>query len=261
MDAITAYLDVLQEEQAEPSPSFLDALQSAHVQRIPFHNIDVLVEGDPRPLNPQALARSCWTGSGGTCYQLAVGFTMLLRGLGFEANLGQATVRQPGDHIITLVSMENTTYGADVGNGHPYPCAWRFDGSEQQKGRFRLRPVESHYEIQHGPDWSTNHSTHGEAASLEDFEDIVRRHHVEDGYGPFRGGLRIIRGDRAIRDQQLLTVGGAESISDMTRLLEISGTMGVPAQRVEMAVAALRRRGVARWHGPAWDPVGGGVHV
>ncbi len=121
-----AYLQRLQLTTLPDNPlARLHALHRAHLQTIPFENLDITfgraLSLDPVPLLDKLLHRQ----RGGFCYELNLAFAWLLETLGYQvdflsARVFNGTPPQPGaefDHLLLRVWVEDLPYLADVGFG------------------------------------------------------------------------------------------------------------------------------------------------
>ncbi len=129
MDMRDAYLKRIGFDGPEPpSLEFLQRLQRAHVQAIPYENLDVL-SGRPVSLDQGDLYRKIVVGGrGGYCFELNVLFGWLLRVLGYdpEFRLGRVWLRDPDavpprNHGTHILHLEGRTVIADVGFGGRAP--------------------------------------------------------------------------------------------------------------------------------------------
>lgn len=111
-----------------PTSDLLHRLQRAHVQTIPYENLDVLSR-KPVSLDPIDLFAKIVVGRrGGYCFELNILFGWLLRELGFdlEFRMGRVWLRDPetvpprnhGTHVVRLDGREVI---ADVGFGGRAP--------------------------------------------------------------------------------------------------------------------------------------------
>lgn len=107
-----------------PTLETLNAIMSAHVQAIPFENLDVLL-GRPIELEPSALERKLvHERRGGYCFEQNTLLLAVLGDLGFDARPLSARVRyqRPRDftpartHVFVRVELDES-YLADVGVG------------------------------------------------------------------------------------------------------------------------------------------------
>jgi hypothetical protein len=125
-DAYLARLGIISPEA--PSLAFLQRLQRAHVQAIPYENLDVL-SGRPVSLDPSDLYRKIIVGArGGYCFELNILFGWLLRELGYapEFRMGRVWLRDPDavpprNHGTHVVQIEGGAVIADVGFGGRAP--------------------------------------------------------------------------------------------------------------------------------------------
>jgi len=120
-----AYLARLGFDQPEkPSLEFLQRLQRAHVEAIPYENLDVLA-GKAVSLDPGDLFRKIIIDRrGGYCFELNSLFGWLLRELGYnlEFRMGRVWLRDPEavpprNHGTHVVQIGGCSVIADVGFG------------------------------------------------------------------------------------------------------------------------------------------------
>ncbi|KAH9381544.1 hypothetical protein HPB48_005481 [Haemaphysalis longicornis] len=108
-------------EALEPTKANLDALISVHLERVPFENLDNLLDR-PAPLDAEAVLRKVMQlGRGGCCYELNSIFGRLLLALGYRLQLRTARVRLHvpescrakmtwPDHIVLCVHCEDDNH-------------------------------------------------------------------------------------------------------------------------------------------------------
>ena len=121
-DAYLARLGILSPEA--PSLAFLQRLQRAHVQSIPYENLDVR-SGRSISLDPDDLYRKIIAGArGGYCFELNILFGWRLSELGYESELrmGRVWLRDPDmvaprNHGTHVVHIDGGAVIADVGFG------------------------------------------------------------------------------------------------------------------------------------------------
>lgn len=152
---LEAYLRRLGLNAPGPPPT-LSALHAAHLQSVPFENLDI---HRARPISlalPDIYRKVVQERRGGYCYELNSLFAALLRGLGCEVQLLSARVaREDGtfgsefDHLALRVVSGGQAYLADVGFGdaflEPLPLQ---HGFTRQQGHKTLKLV------QDGPQWT-----------------------------------------------------------------------------------------------------------
>jgi N-hydroxyarylamine O-acetyltransferase len=126
---LVAYLQRLGvNAEGGPSLALLQQLQRAHVQTIPYENLDVLAGGGIS-LDPASLFRKVIAGRrGGYCFELNTLFGWLLRQIGFdvEFRMGRVWLREPvtlppRNHGTNVVLVEGRKVIADVGFGGRAP--------------------------------------------------------------------------------------------------------------------------------------------
>ena len=119
------YLRLLRLPQKEPSLNALTELVSAHLQHVPFENISKLyhwkrlrLAGLPGfPLFLDGIEHHHF---GGTCYSNNFHFNLLLKCLGYNARLCAADMSAPGEHMVSVVTVEEQEYLVDTGYGAPF---------------------------------------------------------------------------------------------------------------------------------------------
>ena len=106
--------------------STLMALHQAHMQSVPFENLDIHLGHKINLFLPLLFEKIVIKKRGGFCYELNYLFAALLYACGFKVNLLSAQVfdgEVPGrefDHLLLLVECEGVLYIADVGFGDSF---------------------------------------------------------------------------------------------------------------------------------------------
>ncbi|MCA9695209.1 MAG: arylamine N-acetyltransferase, partial [Myxococcales bacterium] len=250
-----AYLRRLGVTEVRRDLAGLTTLQAAHLRRVPFHNL-ALVVNDGRPYAIPTLidtAAANARGVGGTCHLTNPPFAALLHTLGFDVSLVAGAVGHPGDHMLALVHFDCGSYVVDVGNGHPYlrpfplgrvmswqafgwPFCWRGDRL------LRTFPDDQQREV---------YSVDTRPRTWESFHEAIRAHHEDPRFGPFFSSLRAVRMTSdvllTVRDALLTRYG---SLGPSTRPIRsadaaqrvLTECIHLPRELVEPAIAALERR-------------------
>jgi N-hydroxyarylamine O-acetyltransferase len=152
-DVALAYLDLL---ELELEPGTVDApalhrLQRAHVERVPYETLDIVM-GRPPGIEPLASARRIVAGRGGYCYHLNGAFSGLLAWLGVDvtrhlAGVHGGRVAEPpgpdGNHLgLTARTPDGDEWLVDVGlgDGPAEPLALVEGEHVQRRYRYRLGP-------------------------------------------------------------------------------------------------------------------------
>lgn len=107
-----------------PDVEALRTLQLAHLQTVPFENLDIHA-GVPIVLDDTSLtAKIVVRRRGGICYELNGAFAWLLRALGFDVTIVSANVHAGAgawtpdfDHMALVVTIDGQRYLVDVGFG------------------------------------------------------------------------------------------------------------------------------------------------
>lgn len=112
----------------EASVSALRALVRAHLETVPFENLDICEGGGVLPLTEDALFdKVVRRRRGGYCFELNRLFYLLLRELGYDCYPAAARVLyrfrelRPLSHRVTVVCLDNQKWLCDVGYGGPGP--------------------------------------------------------------------------------------------------------------------------------------------
>jgi N-hydroxyarylamine O-acetyltransferase len=119
-----------------PTLDVLHGIVSAHVQSIPFENLDVLL-GQRIDLSPEALQRKLIAQRrGGYCFEQNGTLLLVLEAIGFQVTPLSARVRYqrprdytpPRTHLFLRVEIDGIPWLADVGVGSvSLACAIRFE--------------------------------------------------------------------------------------------------------------------------------------
>lgn len=143
-----------------PSTEGLFALQRAHLERIPYENIDIQL-GRPPGIDPELSMRRFAAGRGGYCFHLNGALASLLEHLGYDVTRHVGGVNfDPegrdvnGGHLALTVRVDGAEYFVDAGIGDgPYEPLPLREGTYRQ-GEFtygleRLDPLDGE-----GPGWT-----------------------------------------------------------------------------------------------------------
>ena len=125
MDLSAYFARIGYDGAVEPTLSALNGIVQAHVQSIPFENLDVL-QGRRIDLSPDALERKLvHARRGGYCFEQNGILLQVLEAVGFRVRPLSARVRYgrpsgmipPRTHLFLRVEIEGTSWLADVGVG------------------------------------------------------------------------------------------------------------------------------------------------
>lgn len=95
---IEAYLELLGVPRRAPSAAYLRELHRAHVARVPYTNMEIML-GRPGTVTPDEALRRVTAGLGGYCFHLNAAFSELLRALGFTVTLHRGYVVSALDEV------------------------------------------------------------------------------------------------------------------------------------------------------------------
>jgi len=111
-----------------PSAQALRTLTRAHLERVPFENLEIALAHRCPSMEPEDLFRKVVTeGRGGYCFELNKLFSLLLRELGYDCYCAAARIPyrrpdpRPLSHRVILVDTEEGRWLCDVGYGGPGP--------------------------------------------------------------------------------------------------------------------------------------------
>jgi N-hydroxyarylamine O-acetyltransferase len=150
-----------------PSLATLNGIMSAHVQTIPFENLDVLL-GRPVSLSPEALVRKLvHERRGGYCFEQNGLLLEVLQALGFDAVPLSARVRyqRPRDytpartHLFLRLIIDGAPWLADVGVGAlSLTSAIRLDADGEQATAHEPRRIihedgRLFHQVRFGDEW------------------------------------------------------------------------------------------------------------
>ena len=254
------YLRLLGLDEVPRGIADLRALVRAHILRVPFENVSKLLlldrEGAGRPIAIEEFLDGLEFGDlGGTCYSCNPFLHLLLRELGYDADLLGCNMSNPNVHTAIRVRIDDVSYHVDVGYGSPFlepvpvhaghtfrmgEMKWRFE--QQDDGRVRHRTYVGGREV-HG------YVANSEPRSYEFFRAIIA-----DSFQPgstFTTLLRMIRifPDRMLelkdRTYKIHVAGGDTTTRTLNNMAElrrvVSEDHGLPRCPVEKAVEILER--------------------
>lgn len=137
-----------------PSAEGLRTLQRAHLERVPYENIDIQL-GRPPGIDPELSVRRFAAGRGGYCFHLNGAFAALLDHLGYDVTRHLGGVYEKadaqdvnGNHLALTVRVGGGAYLVDVGlgDGPHEPLPLREGEHAQGASSYRLErlagPVE-----------------------------------------------------------------------------------------------------------------------
>jgi N-hydroxyarylamine O-acetyltransferase len=179
----------------EPDVATLRNLHRAHMQMIPFENLDIhlgqkiVLEGD------HLFAKIVDRQRGGICYELNGLFARLLTDIGFKVALVAAEVfREDGttgplfDHMALLVDFDGDQYLADVGFGDSFTTPLRLsDTGDQPRDRrvYRVQRDANTFTVSVGSGTSTDAMKPSfkfltKPRQLSDFDEMCTFHETSD---------------------------------------------------------------------------------
>jgi len=166
MDIKTYLQRINYQGSLEPTPTTLHDIHLAHVQNVPFENIDIQL-GIPLNLDTSVLFEKIVVlRRGGFCYELNKLFAWLLQELGFNVSFLAASEANNKDdtygietHLVLQVECPGsplnapTLWLADVGYGNSFAAPLQLDtpGTVQHDilGKYRVEHAENYYILWH----------------------------------------------------------------------------------------------------------------
>lgn len=254
------YLDRIgHPEVSGPSAAVLRSLHEAHVQSIPFENIDVVLGRHPgielATIHDKLVRRR----RGGYCFEHALLFAAVLENLGFDVQRRMARVDPGGSgyrtHMMLRVRVEGVDYLADVGFGAGVLSPMPFeDGVVVDQAGWRHRLVRNgplwNLEKAGADGWEVLHASGDLPQRFADYE--VAHHYVATHpHSPFLGKpvvFRLAPGvSRSLVGDQLAVErpSGEREVTEVApdRLGEVLRDLGVELS--EQEVEELRKRAEA----------------
>ncbi|ORT55991.1 arylamine N-acetyltransferase [Streptomyces sp. CB03238] len=131
-----------------PSAEALSALQRAHLERVPYENIDIQL-GRPPGIEPELSVRRFAAGQGGYCFHLNGGFAALLEALGYDVTRHVGGVHHDpegrganGNHLALTVRVDGEAWFVDtgLGDGPHEPLPLRPGTYQQGPFTYRMEP-------------------------------------------------------------------------------------------------------------------------
>lgn len=177
---IRQYLQRIEFSQdLNPGQATLKALHKAHMQHIPFENLDIRL-GIPVSLSLSDLFEKVITRRrGGFCYELNYLFSALLSAAGFNIRLISANVfngKEYGpqfDHLLLLAETPDGIYLADVGFGDCFQEALLISSTP-------ILIAGTHYRVEQQGHYYTVLQKKGLQAERPLYRFTLQSHHIDD---------------------------------------------------------------------------------
>lgn len=201
----------LDEPIHEPTLEALRSLHAAHLEAIPFENLDQRL-GRPVGIDLESLQKKIVRDRrGGYCFEQNTLFAAVLRELGFEVSTLEARVRPPGatavlprTHMILMVEIDEREWLADVGfggNGIFLPVPFDAQRSTQAGEEYEVVPEEGDVLVLRGTvsgEWRDMYAFRTEPAHPVDFE-LAHYYTATHPTSKFRTTLTVQRSTRTAR--------------------------------------------------------------
>ncbi len=172
-----------------PSLERLTDLHRAHLTKIPFENLSIVLQ-QPMGFGKQyAFEKIVGENRGGFCYELNYSFYLLLTSLRFNVKLISAqvfnrdknTFGKPFDHLALLVDLSGSQYLVDVGFGDSFTVPISIAGRSYREtdGEYQVtRENKCHYLYQRKPGetWQPLYKFELIAQPIEAFERMSNYH-------------------------------------------------------------------------------------
>jgi N-hydroxyarylamine O-acetyltransferase len=194
-----------------PDPATLAALHAAHLEAVPFENLDQRL-GRPVGLDLASLEdKIVRRRRGGYCFEQNTLFAAVLRALGFAVDTLEARVRPPGatatlprTHMVLRVRVGGDDWLADVGfggDGPLLPVPFRGVVSEQGDERYAIAEEDGGALVLRGTiagEWRDLYAFRPEPALPVDFE-VAHHFTATHPRSVFRNVLTVQRTTRRAR--------------------------------------------------------------
>jgi len=171
-----------------PTSHTLRAIHRAHLQAVPFENLDIAIHRKIVLDEDAILYKIVDQRRGGFCYELNSAFAALLRALGFRTTLLSARVaRDAGgespefDHLTLRVDLDQP-WLADVGFGECFLEPLILESGRDQTdpaGTFRLTQMEERFQLEKAlpnENWKRQYSFAQIPRKLEEFAGMCHYH-------------------------------------------------------------------------------------
>ena len=170
----------------------LEALQRAHLTRVPFENLHVFHHRGVRTGADWSIPKIVDEGRGGWCFELNGAFAVLLEAIGFEVTLLGATVlldgSSPGpapDHATIRVDLDRP-YLVDVGFGNSFILPLPLDNDGPHDGgphryRFSREDEQTTLQMETGDAWVPQYRFSMSPVTSADFD--PSNHHLQTAPG------------------------------------------------------------------------------
>ena len=215
--------------QTTPTPDLptLAALQHAHLETVPFENLDIFY-GPGVPLDEAAAVHKVVErGRGGWCFELNSAFAGLLEAVGFDVTRSAAEVLLDGDppetpdHLTLIVDLGGARRLVDVGFGDAFRQPLDLDSREPQNDPSRrYRIVEESdllvLEAERDGAWVRQFRFRPEDAEFADFQAASERLQTTPGlrWSALRFATRIYPGGRVTLLHDRLKFEGTTSTEE-----------------------------------------------
>ena len=160
MNVVTYLKRIHHTQRVKPDVDTLHGLQIAHMQSVPFENLDIGLKRVIQIKEPDIWNKLVVNKRGGFCYELNGLFAWLLKQIGFEVTYLNArdyheaddTFGIDFDHLVLMVRIpnESTRWLVDVGWGDTFTQPLDIDNPEwQEQGlrAYRLEPFRDGHQL------------------------------------------------------------------------------------------------------------------
>lgn len=240
-------------ERPAPTLDNLDRLIDAALHRLPFENLDVLLD-KPIDIDPEAVfAKVVEGGRGGYCFELNNLFARLLSSLGYPVTLLVGRVRwglpetvslTPQTHLLLRVDLASGAYLVDIGFGGPAsPRALPLVVDEELPGGWRLLPTDREGELA-----LTVRSSSGRQVlyhftlEAQHWLDYLPRNWFTATYpqSVFRRFLKVALSENGVRltlNDGQFTARGADGSVEQRQIAEVDELLAVLRERFRLELA------------------------
>lgn len=256
---LATYLDRIGEQPGPPTGATLHRLHRAHVDSIPFENLDILLGYGISVALDSVQDKLVRRRRGGYCYEHGVLFAAVLERLGFGvgrllARIGYDAERpRPRTHMTLHVQGDDGEWLADVGFGAglAVPIPWNEAGPQDQDGwSYRIVDDGANRQLQEaeGEGWSPLYTFTTERQHVADVE-MANHFTSTHPSSPFIGQLIAMRRHRSSRTRlrgrrlEVSYPGGAPEVTDLDDAAVgavLRDTFDIALDDAEVAALGLR---------------------
>jgi N-hydroxyarylamine O-acetyltransferase len=191
------FMNVIGFNSYEMSYDFLCLLMKKIFEKIPFHNINMILRGKGKSPSVDEIKSDMLSCIGGPCGTMNPFIGSLLFKIGFDVHLVAGTMGKSNDHLALILNWDNHKYYIDCGDGQPYFQPMDIDYEREYIHPFRsyrlVKTQDNKFRIDFFIDgkWLTDVVVDPTTRDFDFFKHSIYKHYSDIEYGPFWEGLRF----------------------------------------------------------------------